>query len=286
MRSLESFLLLFVLLPLAASCSARSAPMELPSPEPLRALSFNIRYGTANDGEDHWLNRRENVVETIRSKEPDVIGLQEAIGFQVDFLSEHLPGYEVIGVGRDGGSGGEYSCLMIDRSRFETLRTGTFWLSEAPDLVASVGWDAALPRICTWAVLRERAGERDFLLMNSHFDHRGVEARERSGALIHSVLKDYPGLPVIVMGDFNAGEASAALKALKGDVLRDSFRVLHPGESVVGTFNGFRGQGDGQKIDYILCSKEWTVLTAFIDRREFDGHTPSDHYPVFAVLQL
>ncbi len=259
----------------------------------LLVMSFNIRYGTARDGEDHWEKRKEHVLATIQAAEPQLLGLQEALAFQVDYLSERLPHLKVVGIGRDGDRQGEFSCLLIDERRLEILRSGTFWLSEKPEVVASKGWDAALPRICTWSILRERGAlprERkagpEFLWMNTHFDHRGERARRESGALIHERLAAFGKLPAIVSGDLNAGETSAVLRALKGDKLRDSFRVLHADAEQVGTFNGFRGRKDGAKIDYVLCTSDWEVLEATIERREFEGRTPSDHYPVLARLRL
>jgi endonuclease/exonuclease/phosphatase family metal-dependent hydrolase len=257
-----------------------------PQARALNVSSFNIRYGTANDGQDHWDMRRQHVLTTIRAEQPHLLGLQEALAFQVDYLAEMLPHFSVVGIGREGGRRGEFSCLFIDERRLEILRSGTFWLSEQPAQVASTGWDAALPRICTWALLRDRTSAAEFLWMNTHFDHRGQLARERSGALIHARLAEFAGLPAIVTGDLNAGEDSAPLIALKGDRLRDSFRVLHPDASDVGTFSGFKGRKDGLKIDYVLCSPEWTVLEASIDRRAFAGRNPSDHFPVIAKLRL
>ncbi|MFT7669694.1 MAG: endonuclease/exonuclease/phosphatase family metal-dependent hydrolase [Planctomycetota bacterium] len=257
-----------------------------PQSPALAVASFNIRYGTASDGENHWEKRKANVVATIRSADPGLLGIQEALGFQVDYLKAELSNYQVVGVGRGGSDKGEYSCLMIDTERFQVLRSDTFWLSDEPEQVGSKGWDAALPRICTWAVLLDKTNGREFLWMNSHFDHRGKLARERSAALIHSRMQTIADLPTIITGDFNAGEDSAALKSLKGDTMLDSYRVLYPGDTLVGTFNGFQGSSDGSKIDYILVSPHWRVLSASIDRRVFEGRTPSDHYPVRAELKL
>ncbi len=252
----------------------------------MRVMTFNIRYGTASDGPNHWGLRRENVITTIRDQSPELVGIQEALDFQVEFLAERFPNFEIVGTGREGGMKGEFSCLLIDRERFDVRRSGTFWLSDEPETVGSKGWDAALPRICTWAVLLDRMNGREFVWMNTHFDHRGQLAREQSGQLIHSRLADFPGLPAIVTGDLNAAEESEPLVALKGDALRDSFREIHPSAGPAGTFNFFRGHNEGDKIDYVLCSEHWSVLSASIDRRQFDGRNPSDHYPVLADLRL
>jgi endonuclease/exonuclease/phosphatase family metal-dependent hydrolase len=252
---------------------------------PLRVVSFNIRYGTANDGEDRWELRRELVIDTIRDLDADLLGLQEALDFQVHELHEAFPRYRVIGVGRGPDGTGERACLFVDVERFEVRESGDFWLSLTPDLVASKGWDAALPRICSWAVLRDRENGTEFVWMNTHFDHRGELSRERSAALVVNRLAERPDLPAIVTGDLNADEESAALVTLRGAGLRDTYRVLHPEATESGTFTGFRSRAGPSKIDYVLCSDEWDVLEAGIDRRGLGGRLPSDHFPVMALVR-
>ncbi len=271
-----------------AGCRSNDISIEDVPPDDslLRVASFNIRYGTADDGGNRWERRGEIVIETIRGLDADLLGLQEALDFQVEELSQAFPRYHVLGLGREAGGRGEQTTLMLDAERFRVVRSDTFWLSETPAVVASKGWDAALPRICTWAVLFDSKSQREFLWMNSHFDHRGEVARAKSGALIHSKLAEFPGLPVVVTGDFNEGEDSPPLAALRGELLVDPFRVVQPGVAQVGTFNGFKGQRDGAKIDYVLCSSEWALHDASIHRREFGGRFPSDHFPVTATLGL
>lgn len=271
-----------------AACQTVSGPAKADNSRqsPLRIASFNIRYGTAEDGEDRWERRRDLVLETIRGLDADLLGLQEALEFQVQELAQAFPRYSVIGLGREADGRGEQTALMLDRERFRVVRSGTFWLSETPEVVASRAWDAALPRICTWAVLFDSRSQVELLWMNTHFDHRGAKARAESGALIHSRLAEFPGMPVVITGDLNADERSAPLAALRGDTLVDSFRIVHPEAIEVGTFNRFTGKSDGEKIDYVLCGFEWKVEDASIERRQFDGRFPSDHFPVTATLSL
>lgn len=264
---------------------------DAPVPEPvqgplLRVVTYNVRYGTADDGENRWELRRAHLMETVQDLAPDLLGVQEALDFQLAALEEDLDRYDVLGVGREADGGGEHAALLYDRARFEVERHGDFWLSPTPEAPGSVGWDAALPRICTWAVLRDRASGARLAWWNAHFDHRGEEARTESARLLVRRLAEHPGLPHLVTGDFNAGEDSAALAALRAAGLRDTFRVLHPSEERAGTFGGFVGRADGPKIDYVLVSPELEVLEARIDRRSFDGRDPSDHFPVLAVLRL
>lgn len=264
----------------------------------VRVMSFNIRYGTARDGENRWEARREFLAETIRAFDPDLLGTQETLGFQRDFLGEALEGMEGFGAGRDDGKEeGEMAALFFRRERFEKLDGGHFWLSEEPERVGSRGWDAALPRIATWVLLRDRreGGVGEILFLNTHFDHRGSLARLESARLIRKRAEELAGgRPVVLTGDFNAGEGSEPYKALFGTegepgagYLADTFRAAVPerGEAE-GTFSAFRaGNVSGARIDWIaVTGRDWVVRSAGIDRTSREGRTPSDHFAVFAVI--
>lgn len=264
---------------------------------PVRVMSFNIRYGTAGDGENHWNKRKEFLVATIKAFNPDLLGTQETLAFQRDYLAAQLPGYGVFAAGRDDGKdAGEMAALYWRQSRYEKLDGGHFWLSETPATPGSKGWDAALPRIVTWVKLRDRtaAGAKPLLYANTHFDHRGQRARTESAKLLRErVAQLGAGCSLIVTGDFNAGEGSDPYKALFGksadadSPVVDAFRVAHPTKaSDEGTFTGFHAtRTRGPRIDWIGCSRDWSVASAAIDRTAKDGQTPSDHFPVTAVLK-
>ena len=172
-------------------------------------MTFNIRYGTAKDGADHWIARRGIVTEVIRSRAPHIVGLQEALAFQLDQILDAMPHYRPFGKGRNGGHNGEHTSILVDTRRFTVEDHGDFWLSKTPEKVASRGWDAALPRIASWVILHDRRADRRFAMINTHFDHRGRKAREESAKLIVRRLKDFAHLPTLVTGDLNAGEATA-----------------------------------------------------------------------------
>lgn len=256
----------------------------------VRVMSFNIRYGTAADGADAWPNRRDLVFEVIREFEPDVLGVQEALGFQLDALGEALPDHEIVGVGRDDGvRSGEFSAILVDRARFEVEASGTFWFSDTPEAPGSMSWGNRIPRICTWARLRDLATSARFVVYNVHWDHESQRSRERSAALLleRIATRPDPDEPVLVTGDFNAGESNPAFRALVESVaapLRDTFDDVHPDATDVGTFNGFEGRRDGEKIDAILASDGWCVREAAIVRTAEEGRYPSDHFPVTAVV--
>ncbi|MDX2034725.1 MAG: endonuclease/exonuclease/phosphatase family protein [Blastocatellia bacterium] len=264
----------------------------------VRVMSYNIRYGTAQDGENHWDRRREFLIETIKAFDPDLLGTQETLGFQRDYLAERLGGYDVLGVGRDdGGEKGEMTALYYRRDRFEKLDGGHFWLSETPDKPGSKSWDTSLTRMATWVRLRDRRQPRakPLVFFNTHFDHRGEQARLESARLLRrrAAAAIAAGDRVIVTGDFNAGEESAPYRAFFGldenvpSPLRDVHRVLHPTRAAdEGTFSGFKAEAvSGPRIDWIGVSREWRVLAAAIDRTARNGRTPSDHFAMTAVLR-
>ena len=261
-----------------------------PARAPLTAMSFNIRYGTANDGENRWPLRRDFLIDVLREQAADVIGLQEALDFQIDEIAAALPMYGVIGVGRDDGARkGEYSAILFHRDRFQVSDAGTFWFSDTPETVASKSWGNRITRICTWARLIDRDG-RAFWHYNVHLDHESQPSRERSAALLRQRIAErrHPAEPVVVTGDFNAGEQNPAVSAMtSGGTFVDTFRTRHPDEKVVGTFSGFDvAKTAGEKIDYVFVPPGTEVMRAEIVRTARSGRTPSDHFPVVAQIRL
>lgn len=263
----------------------------------LLVMSFNIRYGIANDGQDRWENRTEQVYELIDRYHCDVIGLQEALRFQIDAIREALPKYAEIGVGReDGKTAGEYSGILYRSDRVEVTDSGTFWLSDTPEVAGSMTWGNRITRICTWGRFLHQPSGKAFYVFNTHFDHQSQPSRERSAVLLAKRIADREHAdPIVVTGDFNAGEFNKAVRYLKGDLelagrtpvpLVDTFRLLHPEAAQVGTFNGFRGVRTGDKIDYIFVEPDVEVLEARILYDNKDNRYPSDHFPVTARLSL
>jgi endonuclease/exonuclease/phosphatase family metal-dependent hydrolase len=277
----KSFLAAAALLVLLhpASCLADS----------LKAMTFNIRYGTAPDGENAWPHRRELVVKVIRDESPDILGVQEALRGQLDELETALPEYVRVGVGRDADGGGEYSALLYRKTRFDLSDAGTFWLSGTPEIPGSRTWGNNLPRIVTWARLLDRTNGRRFVAANTHWDHQSQPARLESAQLLgdRTKLLCAAGEPAIVTGDFNAAPNNPAIpKLLECAALQDSFRIKHPDEKNVGTFNGFGRSLQPFKIDAVLVSPHWQVEEAEIVRTTEGDRYPSDHFPVTATLTL
>ena len=269
----------------------------------LRVMSFNIRFGTAEDGENHWKNRQQMVFDVLRNHKSDVIGMQETLHFQIEEILTAVPGYGMVGVGReDGDKEGEYSAILYDRTRFDVNESDTFWLSDTPEVPGSITWGNACTRICTWARFVDKKSGSAFYVYNLHLDHISQPSREKSAALlIQRIGQRKHRDPFLVTGDFNVGEGNPVIRYLKGEItfdgndndvpanpipVVDTFRVLYPDASGVGTFNEFEGKRDGEKIDYILAPSVTKVLEAQILHDNVDGRYPSDHFPVIARLIL
>jgi len=269
----------------------------------LRVMSFNIRYGSAGDGENRWPNRRKMVFDVIRKQKSDVVGLQEALRFQIDEIRKALPEYGEIGVAReDGRIDGEYSAILFRADRLGVAEAGTFWLSDTPEVAGSSHWGNACVRICTWARLIENDSGKAFYIFNTHLDHVSQPSREKSAALLaRRIASRNHKDPFVVTGDFNTGEDNPVITYLKGKTalglpnagasrspvpMVDTFRTLHPNVKDVRTAHGFRGSRQGNKIDYVLAPPAIQVLEAQILYDNIDGRYPSDHYPVTARLRL
>lgn len=265
---------------------------------PIKVMSFNIRYGAANDGENSWKHRDYLVLETIQNYGPDLIGYQEALKFQVDFLKQNLKGYGFHGIGRDKGTEeGEYVPVMWKMDRFELVDSGHFWLSETPEIPGSVSWDSSLTRMLSWVVLRDKKAvgyQKELVFANTHFDHRGNQARLESAKLIRQRAEEIMNdIPIILTGDFNTTEDLAPYAALckaegfNGKPLVDAFRVIHPEVSDnERSFGAWVGQRDGKRIDWILHTDDFVTLNAAINYTQDAGRYPSDHYPVEAIVRL
>ncbi len=267
-------------------------------------MTFNVRYGTARDGRDHWEYRRDRVAHLLDSVGADVVGLQEVLDFQLREISEALPGYGVVGVGReDGGRKGEFAPILYDREKTELDTSGTFWFSDTPDQPGSAQWGNDNPRICTWARFKLTGRPEYFYVYNLHLDHRSRRSRRMSARLLARVIdKRVHQDPVLVTGDFNAGERSQAMKILMGPDtvsgffpeaeltrdgrLYDTYRASPSKKLWRGTIHFFRGVPFLPKIDHILASHEFWVHSSRIVREEIDGRYPSDHFPVVAKLSL
>lgn len=252
----------------------------------LKIATYNIRYANPGDGKDVWPNRREAVIQYIGQN--TIIGLQEVTKPQLDDLRKGLPQFESYGVGRDDGkSGGEHSPVFYRKDRFEVIDKGTFWLSESPEKVGVKGWDAALPRTCTWIHFRDRQSGQELYVANTHFDHRGVTARTESGKLIAQRLRQLPDdLPIVVMGDLNCPPDAEPYNAIASS-FADARKVSDSMPTgPTSTWNGFSEIIPDRIIDHLFVrSINVSHLTTHNPKTSGDRFA-SDHLPVQAVVQL
>jgi endonuclease/exonuclease/phosphatase family metal-dependent hydrolase len=257
--------------------------------EPLRVLCYNLRYITSTDtGERAWTARRDQTAELIKTDAPDIVGIQEGDPRIMNDLTDRLSGFAVIGVGReDGNDKGEYSAILVKADRFRVQDSGTFWLSDTPEVPDSKTWGNRVTRICTWAKLFDRKTGRTFHFFNTHLDHESAEARKKGTALILSrIAQRKPAGPVMLTGDLNAAADNPLHAAIKSAGFVDVWQALNADVAAAesGTVHGFTGATDRARIDYIYASPDWKPVAAEIVRSSKNGIYPSDHFPVRATL--
>lgn len=253
-------------------------------------MTYNIRLDVASDGENAWPNRKVYWASQVAFYEPDIFGIQEALPHQVTDIQTLLPNYNYIGIGRDGEGKGESSNIFYLKDRFQVLQENTFWLSETPDKI-SKGWDAALNRVCTYGLFKDRKTKQTFWVFNTHLDHIGELARTNSILLILSKIKalNTKNYPVFFMGDFNSEPFEERIINLKKE-MNDSQDIAKTKPfGPTGTFNAFQHQeAVTKRIDYIFLSKDnpFTVEKYAILSDSKDLKYPSDHLPVYIELKF
>lgn len=275
-----------------AQARASTHPDTMIPSHAISTMSFNVRYGTAADRGNSWQYRKQAVVEIIRKNNPDLLGVQEALAFQMKYLEKNFTEYDAVGDGRDDGeSSGEHTGIFFRKSRFEALSSGTFWFSETPRVPGSSHWGNRHPRICTWVRLSDRETGQVFSVYNVHLDHGSRLSREKSIAMLIERMSRRPNEHVILMGDFNSVESSRALRTLTTTSTTqrfwiDTFREIHPNALRCGTITWFTGLRFGPRIDYILATSGTRVHNARIIHGRIDGRLPSDHFPVSALVSF
>ena len=252
-------------------------------------MSFNLRYDNAGDKENSWVNRRDELSSMILKYHPDVLGIQEGLYSQVTFLDSSLTDYNYAGVGRDDGDKkGEFSAVFFNTKKFSLLATKTYWLSPTPEKV-SVGWDAAMERIVTFATLISLNHSDTIYVFNTHMDHIGKVAREKSAELIWSIIKtnNLAKNKLIVMGDFNStpDESAAQLFLANMDCGFNSKNVNTSGP--MGTFNAFNvADSVTKRIDYIFTKNMIVTDYQHINERRNNNLWLSDHLPVYCKVHF
>ncbi|MBX5493987.1 MAG: endonuclease/exonuclease/phosphatase family protein [Bryobacteraceae bacterium] len=256
--------------------------------EELRVMSFNVRYPAKGDGPNQWEYRRDLLVETVRQKNPDVLGTQELYYEQGQYIVEKLPEYTWFGLSRRGNHEDEHMGVFYRKDKLKLLDSGNFWLSETPEKPGSDAWGMSLPRMVTWGLFEIVSSKRKFYFYNTHFPHRSIDepARVKCAELIHSRLAKLPaGVPVVITGDFNTNAGNEPYRILTNGY-KDAWESAGKRFGPTGTFHGFKGQPSASRIDWILWKGPWKALVAETVADGKDGRWPSDHFPVFAVFQL
>ncbi|MDV5170133.1 endonuclease/exonuclease/phosphatase family protein [Photobacterium rosenbergii] len=263
-------------------------------------MSFNIRNskdsvaGSEYDGNNTWDNRKAIVVDIIA--QTDIAGLQEAFSDQIGYLARQLPEYSWVGVGRDDGNAeGEAVPIFYRNDKYVKLGGGTFWLSETPQVVASVGWDADLTRITTWVRLEEIVTGKRVLVFNAHFDHIGQTARQKSTILLSKKADEITagaGDAVIVLGDLNFERSdTASYKALTDlyqdarEITKQPFTGVNGNKDQVFTYQGY-GKEKPEDIDYIFVNDKLAVNRFEYRNVIKDGIYASDHLSVISNISF
>lgn len=258
--------------------------------------TFNIRYaGGDRHTQRDWTLRKDSLAHFIQAHKISVCGMQEVLHEQMNDLRKLLPEYDYVGVAReDGKKKGEYAPIFYLSQEWEALKSGTFWLSETPEVAGSMGWDAACTRIATWALLKHRKSGKQIMAINTHFDHVGNKARVESGKLILKKASELAqNVPLVLTGDFNVGMESDVYRSITHHAdfpITDTFRTGAPHEGIKYTWHNFAKLPVEQcnKIDFIFVSPTIEVLRTFIpaESRQPDAFLMSDHNPFIAILRL
>lgn len=262
------------------------ASMQARATDPLSVMSFNIRLPAESDGVDYWETRKPLAVRMLREQQPDVIGLQELVKAQADYLVRELPQYAWFGRGREADGGGEHMGVFYRKDRLKVIESGDFWLSDTPDVAGSITWGHPHPRMVTWALFEQRSDGRRFYLFNTHLPYRDEDeaARLKGAQAIARHLATLPDdVPVVLTGDFNTTPDSDAHAVLAG-TLQDAWTTAPRVEGIDATFHGFTGKAD-RRIDWIFVrGAQLESITSVTTR--WNNRYPSDHFPLVATLRL
>lgn len=277
----------FLAVALLASCT-ESKPLEL------KVMTFNIRLDHDGDSLNNWKYRKDVAAQMIKNYDVDIVGTQEVLPNQMQDLRDRLPEYTALGVGReDGKNEGEFSALFYKKDKFKEIESGTFWLSETPEVAGSMGWDAACTRVATWAFLEDLATKKRIFAINTHLDHVGVTARINGVTLMLERAHEIAGdLPVVLTGDFNAEPTSDVIQHVISDKTPNNLvstrDIAVSKEDAIGTFHDFGriAEADRPYIDYIFVSKGTEVPEYKVAETKMDSVFISDHNAVFAKILI
>lgn len=253
----------------------------------IKAMSYNIKYDNVNDTVNNWNDRKTAMVDLLKKHDPAFIGMQEVLFNQLEFLDTSLPSYNYIGVGRDdGGQKGEFSPIFFDTKKYKLLNSNTFWLSKTPEKI-SIGWDAALERICTYGLFEDLKNRQKVWVFNTHFDHVGVRARKKSVKLILRKINEINSekFPILLMGDLNLTPDQAPIQLLQRKIIDGLSVSKNSLKGPLGTFNNFEtGAAITRRIDYIFVKGFKVQSYEHVEEYLMSGKHVSDHLPVLISI--
>ena len=270
----------------------------------LKIMTFNIRYGTAEDGENSWENRKSILIETLKKYQPNILGTQESLDFQIEEIHSAFPDWKVFGMGRYHGielperphesMSGESCRIFYDSTKLILVKEGTFWHSNTPEVAGSMTWGNTLPRITTWGMFQIKKNKRKFVVINTHYHWDEPYVTNASNLIMHKWREIAGDLPVILMGDFNLPPTSETHQLFCKKSENNNYRKgfldpwieLGKSEQDSGTYNDFIGDKSGDRIDWILVTPQFEMRDIQVIYDNIDKKFPSDHFPVLTILRL
>lgn len=276
------YILFFFATTLLYPCNTSSTTPQL------KVMSFNIRYGTAQDGENSWEKRKHTVIERIKQTDADIIGLQEVLYFQWQELEQHLGDkYLFVGKTRQANNQDEAAVNLVKKAHWKLLKMDYYWLSETPKISGSMSWNTVCPRICVAVYLEHKSTGKQLVFANTHYSHVSDDARNRSSNMIrYHFRKEIETTPFILVGDLNAQPHEQAIDNIfKDKTLFDTHATLDPKQA--DTFYGWKDHTDstGIRIDYIISNKFLKKVGAKVLDSKIDGRHPSDHNAIMTEFE-
>ena len=237
-----------------------------------RVMSFNVWVSSKTN------ERTNRVLKMITNYMPDSFGVQEASPAWMTSLRSGLSAYAYVGGGRDGGSSGEHSAIFYLKDKYTVIESGTKWLSATPNSVSKFE-ESSLNRIVTYAVLKDKTTGKTYVHINTHFDHKSSEAREKQAEVFLDVAKQFEGYPIVMTGDFNCQPGSEPYKKIiaAGYVNSSEVATEKHGSAT------FHGNGSSSSIiDFcFLTPGKMAAINYRVCDEKIDGEYVSDHHPVF-----
>jgi endonuclease/exonuclease/phosphatase family metal-dependent hydrolase len=298
MNQLNRIVLFFTVLFVLSNCYAkpkilRDISVSSMEPAVVKVMTFNIKAKNLMDIFDRWNSRKQGVFEVIKDHAPDIFGLQEPLHNQLEQIQQAFPQYACYSAGgSDGKNRGESCPIFYRKDRFKLLDSGTFWFSDQPDKPGTQGWGEPVPRFCSWVVLAEKGRNTSFYVYNTHLAWASQRSRNKSVRLLQKeITARNSSLPFIIMGDFNMKLTNPAVKFLLNSSpenqspVTDAWLSVHPDNPDISTCN-FGTLATGPQVDHIQLGLGLKAIEVNIDNRKFNGHYPSDHFPVIATIML